>query len=158
MAYSLRVGNVGLDVKKMQYYLNEILNEPGLQRMTEDGIYGQKTEFAVVIYQYLNHMNIDGIIGTQTWNNIIASFKALQSAAPETNKSSRILSVGSQGLGVQKFQEYLNALVTPVPLLITDGNYGSKTRETMQAFQAMHGLKADGILGSTTWDKVIQLI
>ena len=63
MAYTLQLGSNGIDVKKMQYYINQILAAPNLTPMEEDGIYGQKTEFAVAVFQYVYHLNVDGILG-----------------------------------------------------------------------------------------------
>ena len=104
MAYTLQLGSNGIDVKKMQYYINQILAAPNLTPMEEDGIYGQKTEFAVAVFQYVYHLNVDGIIGQATWDKIIQEFKNLPSPAMERNKSTRTLRVGNIGLGVQKFQ------------------------------------------------------
>ena len=120
MAYALRVGSSGIDVKKMQYYLNQILGAPNLKPLVEDGVYGQATEFAVAVFQYLHQLSVDGVLGSNTWNRIVTEFKNLSAPAPETNKTSRTLSVGSVGLGVQKFQEYLNQIIAPIPLLSTD--------------------------------------
>lgn len=158
MAYSLRVGSSGIDVKKMQYYLNQVLAQPNLTPMPEDGIYGQKTEFAVAVFQYLYKLQIDGIIGATTWNYIVAAFKNLTNASPERNKTTSTLSVGSVGLGVQKFQEYLNRLVIPSPQLVVDGNFGQKTKLAVQRYQAGHNLTSDGVIGNNTWDSVIRNI
>ena len=35
-----------------------------------------------------------------------------------------------------------------------DGNIGSDTREAIRAFQKAQGLKADGMVGSATWEKL----
>lgn len=158
MAYTLTIGSTGLDVKKMQYYLNEILAKPTYQRMTEDGVFGQKTQFAVGLFQYLYGLPTDGIIGNSTWNRIVTEFKALSNPTPERNKSTRTISVGSVGLAVQKFQEYMNQLVVPSPQLVVDGNFGQRTKQAIQTFQARNGLTADGVIGNATWDKTIQLL
>lgn len=158
MAYTIKVGNTGIDVKKMQYYLNQILKQPNLKPMVEDGVYGQVTEFAVAVFQYVYTLPVDGVIGTSTWDHIVTEFKSLPNPTPETNKTSRTLSVGNVGLAVQKFQVYLNTLVSPTPLLVTDGNFGQKTKQAVQKFQALQGLTMDGVIGNNTWDRIIQLI
>ena len=158
MAYTIRVGNTGIDVKKMQYYLNQILKAPNLTPMVEDGVYGQVTEFAVAVFQYVYGLPVDGIIGSVTWDSIVAQFKSLTNVTPETNKTSRTLSVGSVGLAVQKFQGYLNTLVNPIPALVTDGNYGQKTKQAVERFQALNGLSIDGVIGNNTWDRIIRMI
>lgn len=56
----------------------------------------------------------------------------------------------------QALQQALNHLGAN-PQLDVDGNYGRMTRNAVIAFQAAHGLDADGIAGSDTWaaiDKV----
>ena len=155
MAYTLQLGSNGIDVKKMQYYINQILAAPNLTPMEEDGIYGQKTEFAVAVFQYVYHLNVDGIIGQATWDKIIQEFKNLPSPAMERNKSTRTLRVGNIGLGVQKFQQYLNELIAPNPRLVVDGNFGQNTKRAVETFQALNGLNVDGIIGNNTWDRII---
>ena len=97
MAYTLQLGSNGIDVKKMQYYINQILAAPNLTPMEEDGIYGQKTEFAVAVFQYVYHLNVDGIIGQATWDKIIQEFKNLPSPAMERNKSCLLYTSTSAG-------------------------------------------------------------
>lgn len=156
MAYTIRNGNSGIDVKKLQYYLNQILKQPNLKLMSEDGVYGKNTEFAVALFQYVYQLPVDGVVGTTTWNNIIEVFKGMSNVSKETNKSSRTLKVGNSGLAVQKFQGYLNYLVKVNPPLTTDGNFGQKTKQAVQKFQAMNNLSADGIIGNDTWDQIIK--
>lgn len=154
--FTLTFGNTGLDVKKMQYYLNQILKQEGTTPLVEDGVFGQATQFAVVIYQYLQGLPIDGVIGSNTWNSIIASFKDLENPAAEVSKSGNTIRTGSTGLAVQKIQGYLNRL-NPASL-VTDGNFGQRTRQAVITFQSRQGLTADGVVGNQTWDRMISLI
>lgn len=155
MAYTITFGSSGLDVKKAQYYLNQVLATPDTVPLVEDGVFGQKTQFGVVIFQYLNGLPIDGVLGSETWNVLIESFNALENPTPETNKSGRTLRIGSTGLGVQKIQEYLNLLNRPSPNLVVDGNFGQRTASAVRVFQASSGLTVDGVVGNNTWDRVI---
>lgn len=156
MAYTITFGSTGLDVKKAQYYLNQVLYTPGAQPLIEDGVFGQKTQFAVVVFQYLNNLPMDGVLGSKTWDVLIQRFKELSNPTPEVNKSGYTLRVGSTGLGVQKMQGYLNRLNVPSPNLAVDGNYGQRTADAVRVFQATHGLSADGVIGNKTWDMIIQ--
>ena len=61
-------GNVGLDVQKMQGYLNQLLLTVNL---STDGVFGTNTEAAVVRFQTLNGLTADGKIGTKTFDAII---------------------------------------------------------------------------------------
>lgn len=72
VSYYLSVGNYGIDVFKMQEYLNEFAqNNPCLKMVIVDGEYGNATRMAVQQYQYLNDLVIDGIIGKATWDDIV---------------------------------------------------------------------------------------
>lgn len=59
---------------------------------------------------------------------------------------------GSTGDAVKQLQEWLNELGyncgTP------DGKFGSQTDLAVKAFQADHGLKADGVVGTLTWNAI----
>ena len=71
-AFHLSVGNYGIDVFKMQEYLNEFADtNPCLKKVVVDGEFGNATRMAVQQYQYLNDLTIDGIIGKATWDDII---------------------------------------------------------------------------------------
>lgn len=43
---------------------------------------------------------------------------------------------------------------TLVPELTTDGRYGASTREAVLAWQVVHDLKPDGMLGRATWNSL----
>ena len=71
-SYHLNVGNYGVDVFKMQEYLNEFADKnPCMKKVVVDGEYGNATRIAVQQYQYLKDLVIDGIIGKATWDDII---------------------------------------------------------------------------------------
>ena len=59
------------------------------------------------------------------------------------------LQQGSKGSDVRKLQEDLNNKVPSVKLKV-DGDFGPKTKEAVERFQKMYGLKADGIAGGKT--------
>lgn len=52
---------------------------------------------------------------------------------------------------VKNFQETLNKLGAK---LATDGLYGDGTIQAVKDFQGKHGLKVDGFIGTTTWNKI----
>lgn len=70
--YYLSEGNSGLDVFKMQEYLNEIAEQNEcLRPVPVDGNYGRRTSIAVTQFQYLYDLSIDGNIGSKTWDVIV---------------------------------------------------------------------------------------
>lgn len=71
-SFYLSNGDYGIDVFKMQEYLNEFAaKNPCLKSVKVDGEYGNAMRMAVQQYQYLKNLTIDGIIGKATWDNIV---------------------------------------------------------------------------------------
>ena len=58
-----------------------------------------------------------------------------------------ILRKGSRGNDVRTLQTSLN--------LITDGIFGDLTEEAVKDFQRANGLQVDGIVGNSTWEKLL---
>ena len=68
----VQYGSQGSDVKELQ----KLLNQNGYS-LDEDGIFGTKTQSAVKDYQQKNGLDVDGIVGNNTW----ASFDKASSNA-----------------------------------------------------------------------------
>lgn len=158
----LRPGSTSSDVAHMQTLLNSI-SPPytAINRQNVDGSYGTNMTSAVRRFQRLFSLNIDGIIGPATWAAIVTVKNAnttpnrVHVTAPFSGVN---LNLGSTGDSVRCVQSFLNATNGGKwgPLLTIDGNYGSKTQTSVIAFQAFYGLKPDGIVGSSTWNKMVQ--
>ncbi|MEX2108473.1 MAG: peptidoglycan-binding domain-containing protein [Solirubrobacterales bacterium] len=65
-----------------------------------------------------------------------------------------VLKRGSRGDLVVWAQTYLRAAVRPN--LPVTGIFGNLTRGAVRTFQAEHGLRADGVIGTATWDALHQ--
>ena len=61
-------GNQGLDVYKLQQYLNQI--QPDHQ-IEVDGYFGTETMVKVIRFQNMSGLNPDGKVDIHTWNKII---------------------------------------------------------------------------------------
>ncbi len=68
----LKFGSRGTGVAKVQ----QVLNSKGYSAGTADGIYGKKTENAVIKFQQANSLRIDGIAGKQTQSKLFAATAA----------------------------------------------------------------------------------
>ncbi|MGN0526240.1 MAG: peptidoglycan-binding protein [Acutalibacteraceae bacterium] len=83
MAYStISYGSSGNDVKKLQ----EKLNSAGYN-LDVDGQFGPKTQSAVKDYQKKNGLEVDGIVGTNTWNSLNGG-SAKNTVSQSTSKNS----------------------------------------------------------------------
>ena len=107
-----------------------------------DGIYGSATEAAVKGFQQGASLQVDGIVGPDTWN-------ALPNGGPMPT-----LQEESNGAVVGRLQNVLTNgapgqwMTTPGPI---DEDFGPQTKASVQAFQAWAGVPADGIVGDRTW-------
>jgi hypothetical protein len=72
-------GDVGLAVKQLQGYLNQIAGYDGYHIITQDGYFGNDTLAAVkafqtwydVVLKVAHQLYVDGIVGSQTYDAII---------------------------------------------------------------------------------------
>jgi hypothetical protein len=126
-------GNSGPEVYAIQY----LLRVHG-QVLTADGIFGNKTQAAVKLFQTGAGLTADGIVGPKTWSKLIQGVT---------------LSSGSSGDGVRAIQTLLNSKYGSA--LAVDGAFGAQTRLAVINFQSAHGLTADGIVGPQTWQALI---
>lgn len=69
--YPLDIGSVGENVVKIQEQLNRISdNYPLIPKLTVDGIFGERTQNAVEVFQSVFGLTPDGIVGPRTWYKI----------------------------------------------------------------------------------------
>ena len=75
----LRLGSRGEDVRLLQIWLNR-LAEVGsvLPRLTEDGIYGEKTAEAVRAWQRIAGLDPTGVTASYTWDSISSAYRSLE--------------------------------------------------------------------------------
>ncbi len=157
----LRLGSFGRDVSTLQAWLSYISDYyPSVPKVTSDGIFGQSTRGAVIAFQRRFGLVDDGIVGRATWN-------ALCEVSTEIALSGRFdaypgapLRLGSSGADVVKMQRFLNYIglsYRAIPRMTVDGIFGPATRSAVLAFQRQFGLTADGVIGSATWNRIIQV-
>lgn len=146
----LQRGSDGPDVALVQRWLDGArARYPALPRVRVDGAYGADTAASVRAYQRLLALNPDGEVGSDTWDSLYATYSAL-------NGSSDIwpgitVRQGDSGAVVRDAQIMLKTLV---PGLTVDGRYGVDTRNAVFAWQVVHGLAPDGVLGKDTWESL----
>jgi RHS repeat-associated protein len=87
----LRRGSSGDAVKKLQQTLMGLGYDLGSYK--DDGIFGSKTEQAVLAFQRNSGITIDGIVGNQTWAALAAAKSRSQSGG---NKCDDLTEIGKQ--------------------------------------------------------------
>lgn len=113
----LRKGSSGNYVKTAQILLNKY-NNAGL---AEDGGFGDATNTAVYVYQRSKNIDVDGVIGTQTWKELLnptaVSKKSIDELAREViagkwgNDPDRTKRLTAAGYDAKQVQARVNQLL-----------------------------------------------
>lgn len=165
----LRPGISNDDVRVIQIRLNRIsTNYPAIPKInSEDGIFADDTENAVIAFQEVFGLTPDGIVGNATWyaiQYIYNSVKRLNELNSEgirfeeiSNELPDLLQLGDSGSDVAVFQYYLSYIsrfydtIQSIPI---NGVFDDETRAAVISAQATFGLVQDGIVGENTWNAV----
>lgn len=134
----LRLGDKGNFVFLLQFILNQYGNN-----LTIDGIWGSKTQDAVLRFQKENSLTQDGLVGKNTW-------KTLLTLSPYP-----LLKINYRGAYVKFLQQLLESNLYPVGDI--DGIFGNKTLTAVKNFQKNNNLVVDGIVGNNTWNALTKL-
>lgn len=114
---------------------------PGTINTTFDS----STRAAVIAFQRDFGLTADGIVGTNTYNKLVAAHRF--------SAMSRTLRQGKYGDDVAQLQARLKDFTYYSGAI--DGGFGSNTYNAVVQFQQAYGLTPDGVVGSATYDKLI---
>ena len=168
-AVTLREGDTGRDVELIQRKLNRIsANFPGIPKISPaDGFFGPSTTAAVRKFQEVFNLDVDGLVGRATWNQIQFIYNAVKKlftvnseglrVSDVTTRYTETLSEGSSGDGVLNIQYFLSYIALFVPTVVAaalDGSYGPATTNAVRSFQRTYGLAETGVVDRQTWDKI----
>lgn len=159
----LSFGQTGMPVRAIQYYLAVISRfYDTVPSVSLTGVFDEQTETAVKAFQQTYGLTPDGIVGRQTWDDIIRAYRGIvedenllsggAALFPGTN-----LSLGSSGEYVTLLQEYLNVLsqtYPSIPSVTVDGQFGPSTEAAVRAAQSQFGLTPNGVVGVVTWSAI----
>ncbi len=165
----VRRGSTGPNVVVIQTALNRISqNYPAIPKIPAvDGIFGSRTEAAVIAFQQIFGLTPDGIVGPGTWYEIIRLYTGVTRLSELRSLGQQFyainwsppngLEVGDTGEKVRLLQYMLSVLSTHIPSippLSIDGIYGPATRSAVLAAQRRFGLPETGTVGAQTWDEI----
>lgn len=145
-------------VKQLQRQLNKV----GNYLLVEDGLFGARTQAAVISYQktaFTDPNEWDGMVGKKTWNKLFGAtakplfvafplppghYYGVYNAEDDNNHSGK--NNERDRSGIRLIQQKLG--------LVADGGFGPNTRNAVINFQRTHGLASDGLAGAKTWSKL----
>ena len=164
---TMRPGARGARVKVLQNALNQL----GYSVGSVDGVYGSGTQRAVTSFQKAQKLTADGIAGRATLTRIEALLAGSSSGstgdtgnsgttAPDTTPDqnatwngyiipTRTMRIGCSGDDVVSVQRRLQELKYYMGAIT--GLCDNVMLEAVKAFQANHGLTADGLAGTNTY-------
>jgi peptidoglycan hydrolase-like protein with peptidoglycan-binding domain len=126
-------GSEGEDVTTVQYLVTAQGHPTGI-----DGSFGPATKAAVAAFQSSRGLGADGIVGPQTWPQLIIQVQQ-----------------GSNGDAVRAVQSQIHGRGDGANQVTVDGIFGPTTNDAVRAFQTLLGLSADGIVGPQTWNHLV---
>ncbi len=124
--------SAGEDVRTVQYLVTAQGHPTGV-----DGVFGPLTKIAVQAFQSSRGLGADGIVGAQTWPQLIIQVQQ-----------------GSNGDAVRAVQSQIHGRGAGAQIAI-DGIFGPATNDAVRAFQALLGLQVDGIVGQQSWNHLV---
>jgi N-acetylmuramoyl-L-alanine amidase len=145
---TIRRGDIGEGIRDVQSRLSALghVVDPG---ELEQHRFGESTERAVRAFQQDRGLLVDGLVGEETWEELVEAGYAL---------GDRVLYLRSphfRGDDVRALQSRLNVLGFDPGR--EDGILGEQTSRAVQEFQRNVGLRPDGIVGGTTLEAVARL-
>lgn len=148
-ASTLRYGDRGSQVTQAQVRLANL----GYYTAKVDGKFGFSTYQAVLGFQNINGLKVDGIIGEVT-NARLFSADALDKnskAAPPAGYQR--IAYGAEGPAVKTVQGVLRNLGYYFDDV--EGKFGYSTFQAVKAFQNNNSSAVDGVVGPLTWAKLM---
>jgi peptidoglycan endopeptidase LytE len=142
---SLRRGDKGQAVKKLQ----ERLKDYDCYDYDEiTGYFGAVTEDGVRKFQSTHGLVVDGVAGKETLRLLDLDVSANQTLKPDSYCK------GMSGSAIKEIQTKLKEMGLFTEPQVTN-YFGPKTEAAVKAFQEAAGLKADGIVGKQTYNKLM---
>lgn len=157
----LKAGSTGQSVKEVQFYLFLLsAYYSTIPRIAYDGIFGVATENAVIAYQKLAGLTVDGIVGPATWRSIYNSVIRLRTIDgpivryQDLPYPGHTVEEGMSGTAVL-FVQYVLAIsdfyFDTVRSVEITGTFNANTKIAVQEFQDLFSLPVTGVVDAETW-------
>lgn len=164
----LTEGMSGDYIKTLQYYLDVVAYfYPQIPDITVDGYFGEKTKEAVMAFQNLQGLTVDGIVGRDTWRSLTNAYNTvLKTIPPEYQTETSliypgyILSEGLENDDVKRLQTLLQSISAvnhSIPNVEVNGVYDPTTAASVSALQEFFGIPVTGTVGAATWSLIANL-
>ncbi len=162
----LRLGDSGVGVKTVQYYLAFLgFFLPQLPPIAITGTFDEATRDAVYAFQSTGGLPVDGIVGRDTWNALQDDYDALIRELPQEYQQflseiypGRFLVQGDTGQSVVQLQSNLRRIAqrdSAIPSVAVTGVFDAATAAAVRAMQRQLGLDQSGAVGPILWREIM---
>ena len=162
----LSVGDSGVEVKALQYYLAFLgYFYPQLPPIAINGFFDDMTRDAVFTFQKEYGLPITGKVDLNTYYTIEGEYQQAVSDLPANYQSAigepypgRFIVEGDRGEEVRVIQRYLDRIARAdpdIPSLDVDGIFGPQTKAAVIALQKQMGIEQNGAVGPVEWVEII---
>ena len=162
----LRLGDTGLNVETVRFYLAFLgYFLPQLPPIPITDTFDQAMLDAVYAFQSSYGLNVDGVVGRNTWNALQNVYEQTLYTLPADYQEfarevypGRFLVLGDTGPEVTLLQTRLNQMAAQNSAFSTvtvDGVYGQATARAVRAVQRSLGYSATGAVGPVLWSYII---
>ena len=163
---ALRLGDTGLNVETVRFYLAFLgYFLPQLPPIPITDTFDQAMLDAVYAFQSSYGLNVDGVVGRNTWNALQNVYEQTLYTLPADYQEfarevypGRFLVLGDTGPEVALLQTRLNQMAaqdSAIPTVTVDGVYGQATARAVRAVQRSLGYSATGAVGPVLWSYII---
>lgn len=164
----LTEGMSGDYIKTLQYYLDVVAYfYPQIPDITVDGYFGEKTKEAVMAFQNLQGLTVDGIVGRNTWRSLTNAYNTVLKTIPSEYQTETsliypgyILSEGLENDDVKRLQTLLQSISAvnhSIPNVEVNGVYDPTTAASVSALQEFFGIPVTGTVGAATWSLIANI-
>lgn len=154
-------------IRSLQYMLNQLaIHNDVLTRLAVDGIFGERTLEAVMVFQRESHLPVTGVVDLTTWNAIRDAYvhvELMYGIPPALNvlPCGTYTAVEGQECEVLRIVQAMFGSLNKVmsnfkPCQINCCNDG-ETYQNIREVQRLSGLPVTGTLNRSTWAYLVQL-
>lgn len=154
-------------IRSLQYMLNQLaIHNDVLTRLAVDGIFGERTLEAVMVFQRENDLPVTGVVDLATWNAIRDAYvhvELMYGFPPALNvlPCGTYTAVEGQECEVLRIVQAMFDSLTKVmnnfsPCKMNCCNDG-ETYQNIREVQRLAGLPVTGTLNRSTWAYMVQL-
>ena len=152
-------------VREVQQMLRTLAFDSGdVPLISADGIFGRETYDAVLTFQSRYGLDVDGIVGRNTWNEIQRVYRSTVRDLPPDYQTyigeaypGRFLVRGDVNAAVTRLQSNLQRIARndpSVPQVQVTGEFDETTERAVQAIQRQMGLDPTGAVGPVLWSEI----